>query len=67
MDPGGQPATAPIAVPAGSELSTFNGWRTVPGGTWVKAPGCYAWQVDGLTFREEIVIKAILRVSSDVP
>ncbi|MDQ2816344.1 MAG: hypothetical protein M3Z75_32005 [Actinomycetota bacterium] len=61
IDLGGQPTTAPIAVPAGPAISTFSGWRTVPGGTWVKSPGCYAWQVDGATFREEIIVQAILR------
>ena len=58
---GGRPTATRFAVPSGPTPSTFNGWRTVPGGTWVKAPGCYAWQVDGPTFREEIVVEAILR------
>ena len=29
-------------------------------GTWVKAPGCYGWQVDGLTFSEVIDVDAVL-------
>jgi hypothetical protein len=58
---GGAPALAPLAVPSGPTTNSWNGWRTVPGGTWVKSPGCYAWQVDGLTFSEEIVVKAVLR------
>jgi len=52
---------APLAVPSGPTISDSDGWRTYPGGTWVMSPGCYAWQVDGLTFSEEIVIKAVLR------
>lgn len=32
------------------------GYRTVPGSTWVKSPGCYAWQVDGRGFSEDIVV-----------
>jgi len=58
---GGAPGVAPLAVLSGPAAGGFNGWRTVPGGTWVKTPGCYAWQVDGLTFSEEIVVKAVLR------
>jgi hypothetical protein len=34
-------------------------YRTVPGSTWVKAPGCYAWQVDGRGFSEVIVAKLL--------
>lgn len=58
---GGTPAAARLAVPSGPAAGSPDGWRTVPGGTWVKSPGCYAWQVDGLTFSEEIVVKAVLR------
>jgi hypothetical protein len=61
------PASAtPIVVPPGPTLNSYNGWRTVPSGMWAKAPGCYAWQVDGLTFTEIIVVKADwLRVSGN--
>jgi hypothetical protein len=35
-----------------------------PAGTWAKAAGCYAWQMDRLAFSEIIVVKADwLRVS----
>ena len=37
---------------------TGYGYRTVPGSTWVKSPGCYAWQIDGRGFSEVIVIDA---------
>ena len=33
-----------------------SGYRTVPSGTWVRSPGCYAWQVDGRGFSENIVV-----------
>lgn len=49
----------PLVVPPGPTANSGGGYRTVPGQTWVKAPGCYAWQVDGLTFSEVIVIKAL--------
>ena len=29
-------------------------------GLFVKSPGCYAWQVDGLGFSEIIVVRAVL-------
>lgn len=57
---GGIPAVAPLVVPPGPTLNGGEGWRAAPGGTWVKSPGCYAWQVDGLTFSEIIVIRMVL-------
>jgi hypothetical protein len=54
---GGSPtAVGPIVVPPGPTMNTSAGYRTVPGSTWVTAPGCYAWQVDGLRFSDVIVI-----------
>ncbi|MGH2858190.1 MAG: hypothetical protein ACRDMJ_11985 [Solirubrobacteraceae bacterium] len=35
------------------------GYRTVPGSTWVRSPGCYAWQVDGRGFSEMLVLDAL--------
>ena len=56
------PTVGPLVVPPGRTLNSFSpGYRTVPGGLWVKSPGCYAWQVDGLSFSEIIVVRAVLR------
>jgi hypothetical protein len=57
------PGSGPLVVPAGPTINsfptpgpgTYRGYRTVPGSTWVKSPGCYAWQVDGRGFSEVIV------------
>lgn len=38
---------------------TGGGYRTVPGSTWIRSPGCYAWQVDGRGFSETIVMDAV--------
>ncbi len=57
---GESPTLAPLAVPPGPTLNTGAGYRTAPGATWVRAPGCYAWQIDGLTFSEVIVVRAVL-------
>ena len=55
------PATAaPVVVPPGPTLNGGGGWRTAPAGTWTRGPGCFAWQVDGLTFSEIIVVHAVL-------
>jgi hypothetical protein len=54
------PTVAPLVVPRGPTMNGTGGWREAPGGLWVKAPGCYAWQVDGLTFSEIIVVRAVL-------
>ena len=56
-----RPTVAPLVVPPGPTLNGTGGWREAPGGLWVRAPGCYAWQVDGLTFSEIIVVQAVLR------
>ncbi len=37
---------------------TGYGYRTVPGSTWIRSPGCYAWQVDGRGFSDVIVVDA---------
>jgi hypothetical protein len=39
--------------------TTDDGWRDQPSYTRVRAPGCYAYQVDGLDFTEVIVFEAI--------
>lgn len=35
------------------------GWRNWPSHTRVRAPGCYAYQIDGLDFTEVIVFQAV--------
>jgi hypothetical protein len=57
----GEPTAAWLVIPPGPTWSTFSGYRTVPGGLFVKTPGCYAWQVDGLGFSEIISVRAVLR------
>lgn len=62
VQPGGDgltPGSGPLVVPAGPTINTKDGFRTVPGSTWVTAPGCYAWQVDGRNFSEVIVFDAL--------
>jgi hypothetical protein len=56
---GGAPTVAPLVVPPGPTLSGTGGWREAPGGLWVRTAGCYAWQVDGLTFSETIIVHAV--------
>jgi hypothetical protein len=57
----GEPPTAEaLVVPPGPTVHSSGRWRTAPGGLWVRTPGCYAWQVDGLTFSEIIVVRAVL-------
>lgn len=55
------PELAPLVVPAGPVTNEDGGYREAPGGTWLKVPGCYGWQVDGLSFSEVIVFRAVLR------
>ena len=51
-------SAGPLLVPPGPTLNSSDGFRTVPSGTWAKAPGCYGFQVDGLTFTETLVVHA---------
>jgi hypothetical protein len=37
------------------------GWQNRPSSTRLRAPGCYAWQVDGTTFSRIIVFKAVVQ------
>jgi hypothetical protein len=54
------PGTGPLRVHEGPTINTYaDGYRTVPGSTWVGSPGCYAWQVDGRGFSETIVVNAV--------
>jgi len=48
-----------LFVPFGSATNGLEGWREFPKSTFVKSPGCYAWQVDGLTFSELIVVRTL--------
>jgi hypothetical protein len=42
----------------GAEATGTGGWRNWPSYTFVAEPGCYAYQVDGDTFSETIVVRA---------
>jgi hypothetical protein len=41
-------------------MNSFAGYRSWPDTAWVRSPGCYGWQVDGLGFSETIVVRAVL-------
>lgn len=53
------PQGAPLVVPPGPTLNGGPGWREVPYFTWMKAPGCYAWQIDGMKFSEIVVVRGV--------
>lgn len=55
------PTATSFYVPAGPTLNSTGGYREMPGVTWVKTPGCLAWQVDGLTFSHVIIARAVCR------
>lgn len=60
---GEEPASYERQIPPGSAVSTevTEGFRSWPGGMYVKAPGCYGVQVDGETFSSVIAFSARLR------
>lgn len=53
------PQVTSFYVSAGPTLNDTDGYRQQPGATWVKTPGCLAWQVDGLTFSHMTVVRAV--------
>jgi hypothetical protein len=59
------PRIGHLIIPVGAAVNeTADGYRTAPGGTFVVAPGCYAWQVDGLSFSDVIVFGVDMRVTN---
>jgi hypothetical protein len=57
---GHEPGTGPLVEAAGlTRFITYGEYRVQPGSTWVKGPGCYAWQVDGSSFSEVIVVDLV--------
>jgi hypothetical protein len=65
LDGGGPVAVLDGAVPGAlvfppaPSLNGSAGYRVAPEGTYVKAPGCYGFQIDGTTFSETVVIDAV--------
>jgi hypothetical protein len=53
------PDQAELIIPPGPTVNGRDGYREAPGGTYVRAPRCYAWQVDGVGFSPVIVFRAI--------
>ncbi|MDQ6729178.1 MAG: hypothetical protein M3022_02430 [Actinomycetota bacterium] len=50
----------PWLIPPGPTPNTgLDGYRTLPSALWVRRPGCYEVQVDGLNFTDDDVISAI--------
>ena len=58
FDNGSLPS-AELQIPAGGVTST-GGFRNWASETRLRAPGCYAWQVDGTTFSRVIVFRAVV-------
>jgi hypothetical protein len=50
-----KPVLGHLIIPPGPTLNGQDGYREAPGGTFIKSPGCYAFQVDGLNFSYAIV------------
>ncbi|MEA2486203.1 MAG: hypothetical protein QOD46_1314 [Actinomycetota bacterium] len=57
---GTAPRPGPLVAPPGASMNGFAGYRSWPDTAWVRNPGCYGWQVDGLGFSETIVVRAVL-------
>lgn len=52
--PGGRFTASP-----GPALETSGGWRQWPAYTWVRQPGCYAFEILGPNISERIVVAAL--------
>jgi len=56
---GGNPALPEMQFPSEPHPNASTAaWRNWPSATLLKAPGCYAWQIDGTTFSVVLVYKA---------
>ncbi len=56
----GEAGIGPVIIPPGRTSNTFGGWRQQPSGTYVKGPGCYGFQIDGVSFEEHVILKGLL-------
>ncbi|MGH3149268.1 MAG: hypothetical protein ACRDOB_00855 [Streptosporangiaceae bacterium] len=56
---GSSPAMAAFVEPPGPDANTNGPYRTPPGSVWLQQPGCYGFQIDGLSFSETIVIDVL--------
>lgn len=56
----GAPASLELQLGPGPTINGEDGWREWPGSTWLRAPGCYAWQIDGADFSQVIVFQGTL-------
>ena len=62
---GNPPAlTASLVVPPIATINTMDGYRSVPSSFLVQQPGCYAVQVDGLTFSYDIVVQTVIATAT---
>jgi hypothetical protein len=55
------PGSTSLYTPGGPTGNGANGSRDVTGATWVKTPGCVAWQVDGINFSNVIIARLLCR------
>jgi hypothetical protein len=51
-----------LRLAAGSGVQP-SGWRVQPASAYVRRPGCYAYQIDGTTFSEHVVIRVAVQAS----
>ena len=49
-----------MQLPPGYAENFAGGWRNFPSYTRLRAPGCYGYQVDGTTFSEVVVFRALV-------
>jgi hypothetical protein len=58
----GAPPPSELELAAGRGMIDGSGWGAWPSYTRVRAPGCYAWQVDGTDFTDFIFFRAVLAI-----
>lgn len=56
---GSSPVMTAFVEPPGPDPNANGPYRTPPGSVWIQQPGCYGFQIDGLSFSETIVIDAL--------
>jgi hypothetical protein len=56
----GRPMAPALAMRSGEADNWTGGWRNFPSYTRLRAPGCYAYQVDGDGFTDVITFEAVI-------
>jgi hypothetical protein len=59
VDLGGDPGMKHYVLPSGPDINGGDGYRPGISYVWLKRPGCYGFQMDGITFSHHVVVDVL--------